>query len=70
MPSLPRAPLPWLSPEPKITDGLASALDQCLGGPPHLLLQKPDALSPCICLEDFQLEGQGGLPAAQSPTAT
>lgn len=54
----------------KVSDGLASALDQCLGGLPYLPFQKPDASSLCICLEDFQLEGQGGLPASRSPIVT
>lgn len=39
----------------QITDGLATALDQCLGGLPYLLLQKPDALQP--------VHLSGGLPA-------
>lgn len=59
----------WVGPGPESLR-FEPALDQCLGGLPHPLLQKPDTVQPVVCLVDFQLQGQGCLPAAHGPTAT
>lgn len=47
--------------------GLPSALDQCLGGLLHGLLQKPDALQPAHLSGGFPAGGAGLLPCSTEP---